>query len=89
MKRYYMIAEGRVQGVGFRYYCQLNASNLNLTGWVRNMSNGMVEMEVQGEIESIFSFIKIINKGNLFINVTSLSKKEINILPNENKFKIV
>lgn len=89
MKRYYMIAEGRVQGVGFRYYCQLNASNLNLTGWVRNMSNGMVEMEVQGQIESIFSFINIINKGNLFINVTSLSKKEINILPNENKFKIV
>lgn len=88
MKRYYMIAEGRVQGVGFRYFCQLNASNLNLTGWVRNMNNGMVEMEIQGDFDSILSFIKIINKGNFFINITSLSKKEINILPNENKFKI-
>lgn len=88
MKRYYMIAEGRVQGVGFRYFCQLNASNLNLTGWVRNMNNGMVEMEIQGDFDSILSFIKIINKGNFFINITSLSKKEISILPNENKFKI-
>lgn len=88
MKRYYMIAEGRVQGVGFRYFCQINASNLNLTGWIRNMNNGMVEMEVQGEIDSLLKFFKIINKGNFFINVTSLSHKEKNIVENENKFKI-
>lgn len=88
MKRYYMIAEGRVQGVGFRYFCQINASNLNLTGWIRNMNNGMVEMEVQGEIDSLLKFFKIINKGNFFINVTSLSQKEKNIVENENKFKI-
>lgn len=89
MTRYYIVVDGRVQGVGFRYYCQMNASNLKLTGWVRNMDNGMVEMEVQGNEEVILKFISIINKGNYFIKVTNLSKKVIDLIPNENKFKIV
>lgn len=89
MTRYYIVVDGRVQGVGFRYYCQMNALTLNLTGWVRNMDNGMVEMEVQGDEKVIFKFISIINKGNYFIRVTSLSKKVINVLPNETKFKII
>jgi len=89
MTRYYIVVDGRVQGVGFRYYCQMNALTLNLTGWVRNMDNGMVEMEVQGDEKVLFKFISIINKGNYFIRVTSLSKKVINVLPNESKFKII
>ena len=40
----------------------MNARTLNLTGWVRNMNNGMVEIEIQGEESSIKKFIKnIIN----------------------------
>ena len=52
MVRYYIIVDGRVQGVGFRFFCTMNARILDLTGWVRNMDNGMVEMEVQGEENS-------------------------------------
>ncbi|MDV4152554.1 acylphosphatase [Clostridium sp. AL.422] len=88
MTRYYIVADGRVQGVGFRYYCQMNATNLNLTGWVHNMSNGMVEMEVQGNDNSLLRFISIISRGNYFIKITSLSKKEIAVIPDETKFKI-
>lgn len=89
MVRYYIVVDGRVQGVGFRYFCQMNALNMKLTGWVRNMSNGMVEMEVQGDENIILKFISIINKGNFFIRVTSLSKKKINLIPTEKKFTIV
>ena len=39
---------GRVQGVGFRWRAVQTAKDLHLTGWVRNMYNGNVEMEVQG-----------------------------------------
>ena len=53
MVRYYIIVEGRVQGVGFRFFCTMNARTTDLTGWVRNMDNGMVEMEVQGEEKEI------------------------------------
>lgn len=88
MTRYYIVVDGRVQGVGFRYYCQMNASSLNLTGWIHNMSNGMVEMEIQGKENLLLKFISIINRGNYFIRVTSLSKKEIAVIPDESKFKI-
>ena len=88
MVRYYIIFEGRVQGVGFRYFCQMNASTLNLTGWVHNMSNGMVDMEVQGDENTIQKFISIINQGNYFIKVTSISRKKINLILDEKKFRI-
>ena len=44
---------GKVQGVGFRYHATYKARFLGLTGWVRNCSDGSVEMEVQGEPELI------------------------------------
>ena len=88
MVRYYIVFEGRVQGVGFRYFCQMNASTLNLTGWVHNMSNGMVDMEVQGDENTIQKFISIINQGNYFIKVTSISRKKINLILDEKKFRI-
>lgn len=88
MTRYYIVVDGRVQGIGFRYYCQMNASSLNLTGWIHNMSNGMVEMEVQGNENLLLKFISIINRGNYFIRVTSLSKEEIAVIPAESKFRI-
>ena len=88
MVRYYIVVDGRVQGVGFRFHCQMNATNLNLTGWVRNMSNGMVEMEVQGTEPTLAIFISLISKGNYFIRVTSVSKKEIPLIDSETKFKI-
>ena len=47
MKRYHMIVEGRVQGVGFRSFCMQQALTYNLTGSVRNMENGMVEIFAQ------------------------------------------
>ena len=42
---------GRVQGVGFRYYAVQKANQLGLTGWVRNLSDGSVEMEVEEEVK--------------------------------------
>ncbi|HET7087688.1 MAG TPA: acylphosphatase [Anaerolineae bacterium] len=39
---------GRVQGVNFRYYTQLKAQALNLTGWVRNRPDGTVEVVAEG-----------------------------------------
>ena len=42
---------GRVQGVGFRFTARRAASRRQLTGYVRNMSNGSVEMRAQGRPE--------------------------------------
>lgn len=86
MVRYYIIVDGRVQGVGFRFFCTMNARTLDLTGWVRNMDNGMVEMEVQGEESSIEKFIRNIKKGNRFIRVDELSQKKIKLITEERTF---
>lgn len=86
MIRYYIIVDGRVQGVGFRFFCTMNARTLDLTGWVRNMNNGMVEMEVQGEESSIEKFIRNIKKGNRFIRVDELSQKKIKLITEERTF---
>ena len=64
MIRYYIVVKGRVQGVGFRFFTINIASKYNLTGSVRNMDNGMVEIEVQGEKNTIDNFISEIKKGN-------------------------
>ena len=46
MIRYHVILDGRVQGVGCRFFCQMNATSLAVTGWVRNLDNGMVELDL-------------------------------------------
>ena len=80
---------GRVQGVGFRYFVQLNAINYNLTGFVKNLSNGDVLLEVQGDKDNINKFLNIIKKGNGFSKVIDMSIDFLPIESNEKKFKVV
>lgn len=88
MIRYSMIVDGRVQGVGFRYFTQLEASKLNLTGWVKNLIDQRVEIEVQGSEENICKFISSIKKGNNFSRVDDISINKIPILSDEKKYTI-
>ena len=39
--RKHIIFKGRVQGVGFRYFCYTEANKMNLTGYVRNLYDGI------------------------------------------------
>ena len=63
MKRMHAIVLGRVQGVGFRYFVKRAASELNLVGWVRNLSDGTVEVEVEGPEEDVEEFREKLWKG--------------------------
>ena len=47
--RHRYLIEGRVQGVGFRYATVRQAERLGLTGWVRNLPDGRVEVEAHGD----------------------------------------
>ena len=55
--RKHIIFHGSVQGVGFRYYSVNKARQLGLAGWVRNLYDGTVEMEVEGREETISQLI--------------------------------
>ncbi len=54
---------GVVQGVGFRAYTQRVAESYGLSGWVRNLPDGRVEVLVEGDEEVIFHFLKDLWKG--------------------------
>ena len=47
------LIQGRVQGVGFRWYVQREASRLDLRGWVRNTEEGHVEVLASGAVAQL------------------------------------
>ena len=55
--RVHAILHGWVQGVGFRLFTQQCAQKLGLTGWVRNLPNGDVEVEAEGKEEALNELI--------------------------------
>ena len=48
-----ILIEGRLQNINFRYYTQQQAKTLGLQGFVRNLSDGRTEIEVQGNEEKV------------------------------------
>ncbi|ALB44575.1 acylphosphatase [Clostridium beijerinckii] len=88
MIRYSAIVQGRVQGVGFRYFIQLTACKLSLTGWCKNLMNGNVEIEVQGLENNVLSFVSEIKKGNGFAKVSDIDLNIVPVLDSEKKFSI-
>lgn len=55
--------EGRVQGVGFRYFVRQQASTLPLSGWVRNLSDGRVELLAEGNRSDLEALLARIKQG--------------------------
>ena len=86
--RYFGRATGRVQGVGFRMFVQQHASELGLTGWVRNMEDGSVEMEIQGDPEKVDKLSVLIREGNYFIKVKELKFEPVETVPDETRFVV-
>ncbi len=88
MVRYFGQAKGRVQGVGFRFFVQQNSQELGLTGWVRNMSDGTVTMEIQGEQETVEELVRRLREGNCFIKVEEFSMEAREVVPDETGFSV-
>ena len=58
-----LLVNGRVQGVGFRWFVREAARRHHLAGWVRNRSDGSVELEVSGEDGAYNDFLGTIREG--------------------------
>lgn len=61
--RAHIFVSGRVQGVFFRDHTRKWASSLGLVGWVRNVSDGRVEVTVEGEKDQIEDLIGRLKEG--------------------------
>ncbi len=63
MKRVRIIIDGRVQGVGFRYFVSKQAGEHNIKGHVRNLFDGRVEVDAEGEGDNLNRFIIDCRRG--------------------------
>jgi acylphosphatase len=57
--------EGHVQGVGFRFSVRHIAKGFDVTGWVRNLPDGRVELQVTGEDDEVGAFLDSVAQSEL------------------------
>ena len=87
-QRVYAKASGRVQGVGFRYFCRATARRLEVTGWVRNLPRGDVEMEAQAAPDVLEEFLGDIRTGCGGAFVKELKVTDVPVEKGEEGFEI-
>ena len=82
-KRVHVFVSGRVQGVFFRSETQRLANRHNVTGWIRNLSDGRVEAVFEGYGSDIDELVKFVRRGPRSAVVT---QTEVMIEPYEGEF---
>jgi acylphosphatase len=76
-KRVRVIVSGDVQGVGFRWYCREEAMGRDLTGLVRNLPDGRVEAEFEGEDSNVEAMVEWCGRGPAWARVERLEAEEL------------
>jgi acylphosphatase len=61
--RLHAIVKGYVQGVGFRYFVVDAAVSLGVSGWVRNLWDGEVEVMAEGERDALDKLLAVLRRG--------------------------
>ena len=85
--RWMIFFTGEVQAVGFRYTAYLYAGRTGLTGWVKNLDDGRVQMEVQGRLSDIRKLLTHLKKSPP-IRIEDYSIKDIPVRGDETGFAI-
>jgi acylphosphatase len=70
------VIQGRVQGVGFRYFVMREAQALGLAGWVRNLPDGCVEVLAAGEVGLVDALEGRLWHGPPHARVTAVEGRE-------------
>ena len=85
-KRY--IIRGRVQGVGFRWFVEREAHILAIAGWVRNNSDGSVEVLAQGTRDQLAGLHSRLRAGPRAARVDEVEVADARPTPGVNSFRI-
>ncbi len=78
MDKYYVFhayVSGVVQGVGFRFFTIHRARKYHITGWVKNLYDGRVEIEAEGKKQNLILFIEDIKTGPSYGHVSGISEE--------------
>lgn len=81
--RLHVIVQGRVQGVGFRWFAREEARRLGLSGWVKNLPTGAVEVAAGGEASALERLRRALEVGPTGASVTGVenAQGELQTLP--------
>lgn len=72
MQRVHLLISGKVQGVWFRQSTQQRAWELGLTGWVRNLADGRVEVLAEGSVEDVSQLVAHCRQGPAMARVRNV-----------------
>ena len=75
-RHYDITVTGRVQGVGFRYFVMKNATALGITGFVKNMPDGSVYIEAEGEKDKLDILLGQCRRGPSWARVDNVNWHE-------------
>ncbi len=70
--RLHAFVSGNVQGVSFRWYTLQAARQLSLTGYARNLDDGRVEVEAEGERDAVEALLSYLHRGSPGASVTQV-----------------
>lgn len=88
MRRIRVIVSGRVQGVSYRASTAQQAAQLGLVGWVRNLDDGTVELEAEGEDAQIAALIAWCHDGPRHAVVSRVAVEEQTPTKTDQAFRI-
>jgi acylphosphatase len=71
------LVQGRVQGVGYRYFVLRQADTLGLTGFARNRPDGAVEVVAEGSDTALADLEARLREGPAFAEVTAVEREAI------------
>lgn len=86
MRRVRVIVTGRVQGVAYRASTVFEARARGLTGWVRNLADGSVELEAQGDDPQVAALVVWCAHGPPAARVTGVTVKDRELVDGEHGF---
>jgi len=70
--------EGHVQGVGFRFTVRHIAKGFDVTGWVRNLRDGRVELQVTGDEDDVHAFLHQVAQSELRSLIRKQAENKLN-----------
>lgn len=70
--RLHILIDGRVQGVGFRFFTRRQTSTSGITGYVKNLANGKVEVVAEGKESELEKFARKLKTGPSMARVTDI-----------------
>ena len=73
MMEMYCVISGTVQAVSYRAYAQDAATELGLTGWVKNLPDGTVAVLAQGTPDLLKEFVEYLHEGSLRAKVEAVA----------------